>query len=164
MHYIITDIHNDSWRFMKLLEKMDLKEDDHLYLLGDLFDRCMDHPDPAGVYFQVLKLGKKCTVIRGNHDHWLANYIFRYYGMDERDRALLQPYPYNSFHLLQERLTEVDLKELAEYILSWPVQVEIEVDGQPYLLAHACTAEPGKWKLDNYYGRALRSHHKANGN
>ena len=83
MHYIITDIHNDSWRFMKLLEKMDLKEDDHLYLLGDLFDRCMDHPDPAGVYFQVLKLGKKCTVIRGNHDHWLANYIFLYYGMDE---------------------------------------------------------------------------------
>ena len=103
MHYIITDIHNDSWRFMKLLEKIDLKEDDHLYLLGDLFDRCMEHPDPVGVYFQVLKLGKKCTVIRGNHDHWLANYIFRYYGMDERDRTLLQPYPYNSFHLLQER-------------------------------------------------------------
>ena len=86
MHYIITDIHNDSWRFMKLLEKIDLKEDDHLYLLGDLFDRCMDHPDPAGVYFQVLKLGKKCTVIRGNHDHWLANYIFHYYGMEERPR------------------------------------------------------------------------------
>ena len=38
MHYIITDIHNDSWRFMKLLEKMDLKEDDHLYLLG--ISRC----------------------------------------------------------------------------------------------------------------------------
>ena len=62
MHYIITDIHNDSWRFMKLLEKIDLKEDDHLYLLGDLFDRCMEHPDPVGVYFQVLKLEmkKKC--------------------------------------------------------------------------------------------------------
>lgn len=88
MHYIITDIHNDSWRFMKLLEKINLTEEDHIYLLGDLFDRCTDHPDPAGVYFQVLKLGKKCTVIRGNHDHWLA---------------------------------------------------------------HACTAEPGKWKLDNYY-------------
>ena len=100
MHYIITDIHNDSWRFMKLLEKMDLKEDDHLYLLGDLFDRCMDHPDPAGVYFQVLKLGKKCTVIRGNHDHWLANYIFRYYGMDERNRALLNKSARSGFALL----------------------------------------------------------------
>ena len=33
MHYIITDIHNDSWRFMKLLEKMGLKEDNQNFLL-----------------------------------------------------------------------------------------------------------------------------------
>lgn len=52
MHYIITDIHNDSWRFMKLLEKMDLKEDDHLYLLGDLFDRCKDHPARRACIFR----------------------------------------------------------------------------------------------------------------
>lgn len=63
----------------------------------------------------------------------------------------MQPYPYNSFQMLRERLTEVDLKQMAERILSWPVQLEIEVDGQPYLLAHACTAEPGKWKLDQYH-------------
>lgn len=25
------------------------------------------------------------------------------------------------------------------------------MDGQPYLLAHACTAESGKWKLDQYH-------------
>ena len=61
MHYIITDIHNDSWRFMKLLEKMDLKEDDHLYLLGDLFDRCMDHPDPAGVSAATTIIGLPIT-------------------------------------------------------------------------------------------------------
>ena len=53
MHYIITDIHNDSWRFMKLLEKIDLKEEDHLYLERDLRDfvkeedafmRCLEQP------------------------------------------------------------------------------------------------------------------------
>lgn len=151
MHYIITDIHNDNRRFTELLQKINLTEKDHLYLLGDLFDRCEDHADPVGVYFQMLGLGEQCTVIRGNHDHWLANYIFRYYGREEKDRALLQPYPYNSFQMLRERLTEVDLKQMAERILSWPVQLEIEVDGQPYLLAHACTAESGKWKLDQYH-------------
>mgnify|MGYP000773332802 FL=1 len=114
--------------------------------LGDVYKR-----QPVGVYFQMLGLGEQCTVIRGNHDHWLANYIFRYYGREEKDRALLQPYPYNSFQMLRERLTEVDLKQMAERILSWPVQLEIEVDGQPYLLAHACTAESGKWKLDQYH-------------
>lgn len=97
MHYIITDIHNDNRRFTELLQKINLTEKDHLYLLGDLFDRCEDHADPVGVYFQMLGLGEQCTVIRGNHDHWLANYIFRYYGREEKDRALLQPYPYNSF-------------------------------------------------------------------
>ena len=102
MHYIITDIHNDNRRFTELLQKINLTEKDHLYLLGDLFDRCEDHADPVGVYFQMLGLGEQCTVIRGNLDHWL-------------------------------------------------VQLEIEVDGQPYLLAHACTAESGKWKLDQYH-------------
>lgn len=77
MHYIITDIHNDNRRFTELLQKINLTEKDHLYLLGDLFDRCEDHADPVGVYFQMLGLGEQCTVIRGNHDHWLANYIFR---------------------------------------------------------------------------------------
>ena len=59
MHYIITDIHNDSWRFMKLLEKMDLKEDDHLYLLGDLFDRCKDQPRSLAcqLHFPLLRDG-----------------------------------------------------------------------------------------------------------
>ena len=82
MHYIITDIHNDNRRFTELLQKINLTEKDHLYLLGDLFDRCEDHADPVGVYFQMLGLGEQCTVIRGNHDHWLANYIFRYYGRE----------------------------------------------------------------------------------
>lgn len=120
MHYIITDIHNDNRRFTELLQKINLTEKDHLYLLGDLFDRCEDHADPVGVYFQMLGLGEQCTVIRGNHDHWLANYIFRYYGREEKDRALLQPYPYNSFQMLRERLTEVDLKQMAERILRGP--------------------------------------------
>ena len=85
MHYIITDIHNDNRRFTELLQKINLTEKDHLYLLGDLFDRCEDHADPVGVYFQMLRLGEQCTVIRGNHDHWLANYIFRYYSREEKD-------------------------------------------------------------------------------
>ncbi len=56
MHYIITDIHNDNRRFTELLQKINLTEKDHLYLLGDLFDRCEDHADPVGVYFQMLRL------------------------------------------------------------------------------------------------------------
>lgn len=35
----------------------------------------MLEPDPAGAYFILSGLRKKCTWIRGNHNQWLANYI-----------------------------------------------------------------------------------------
>lgn len=74
MNYVIGDIHNDNIRFSKMLEKIVFSEEDHPFLLGDLFDRNSYEPDPVGVYFNVLKLGDRCTVIRGNHDAWLAEY------------------------------------------------------------------------------------------
>ena len=45
-----------------------MKEHDHLFILGDIFDRSSSAPDPFGVYFNILKLEDKCTMIRGNHD------------------------------------------------------------------------------------------------
>lgn len=38
MNYVIGDIHNDNIRFSKMLEKIGFSEEDHLFLLGDLFD------------------------------------------------------------------------------------------------------------------------------
>lgn len=72
MHYVIGDIHNDNRRFSKMLEKIGFSKEDHLFLLGDLFDRNSNEPDPIGVYFNALKLEDRCSVVRGNHDAWLA--------------------------------------------------------------------------------------------
>ena len=142
MHYCIGDIHNDHKRFSQMLKLLNLRPEDHVYLLGDLFDRNLAEPDPVGVYFTMLKLGERCTVIRGNHDQWLAEYILRYYNTPEKKRKKLWPYPYNSFDLMVQRLTPVDMLHLAELILQWPLQAELEVGGEKYLLAHAQTFLP----------------------
>lgn len=139
MHYVTSDIHNDSERLKKLLEYLNLEEDDKLYILGDLFDRSNYNPDPIGVYFTVLALGNMCQVIRGNHEQDLAEYIVTYYQTPERKRTKLEPYPYNTFELLQERLTPVDIQNMAKWIETLPLQVELEVNGTKYLLAHAMT-------------------------
>ena len=43
MHYVIGDVHNDAGRLRRMLDDIRFKKDgenaDHLYLLGDLFDR-----------------------------------------------------------------------------------------------------------------------------
>lgn len=118
MHYVISDIHNDNRRFCELLEKIRFSENDHLYILGDVFDRSSHNPNPVDLYFNIERLGKRCDVIRGNHDHWLAMYILEYYALPERKRSKAAPYSYNSFQLLLERLTQVDIQNLADTILS----------------------------------------------
>ncbi len=151
MHYVIGDIHNDNYRLQKLLKQIDFSAEDQLYILGDLFDRCNYAPDPVGVYFTILKLKGQCTIIRGNHDQWLAEYIQKYYRLSEAKREKLEPYSYNSFQILRERLTPVDIRNMAKEIFSWPLQYELEVNDQKYLLAHAMTSDPENPRTDNYY-------------
>ena len=150
MHYVIPDIHNDNRRFRDLLRKTDFSKDDQLILLGDLFDRGAYDPDPVGVYFSILGIESQCTIVSGNHDRWLAEYIRRYFGTKERKRNSLPSYYYNSFDLMIKRLPEADMLSLAEWILKMPVQVTAEINDQKMLFAHAATSKPDN-EFDDYY-------------
>ena len=165
MHYIISDLHNCNQRFCELLEKIRFSENDHLCILGDVFDRSSHDPNPVDLYFNIERLGERCDIIRGNHDHWLGIYILEYYALPERKRSRILPYSYNSFQLLQKRLTSVDLQNLAYTILSWPLQKTMEVKGEKYLLAHAMTSKPGVIKAEDYYliGTSLNDSYLNNG-
>lgn len=151
MNYVIGDIHNDNRRFSRMLEKIGFSDGDHLFLLGDLFDRNLYEPDPIGVYFNALKLENRCSVVRGNHDTWLAKYIMDYFHTPEKKRKRLAPYPYNSFTILLKHLTQVDMIRLAEKIMEWPLQICVEADGIKYLLAHACASMPDRKMQEDYY-------------
>ena len=140
--YVIGDIHNSSSHLEGILEQISPTIQDHVYLLGDLFDRGEADPDPVGVYFKLSSLNATVTWIRGNHDQLLADYIYRYFHTSEKKREYLQPYRYNSFELMYGRLVEMDLLNLADLIMKLPLQVELEIASQKYLLAHAMTFEP----------------------
>ena len=65
---VISDIHGCHLTFKKLVrEKLDLKSDDHLFLLGDIVDR---GPDTKGVLDFIMELMEEYDVrmIRGNHE------------------------------------------------------------------------------------------------
>ena len=151
MHYVIPDIHNDNRRLKEMLECIGFGLSDHLILLGDLFDRCSSEPDPVGVYHSILGIKDRCTIVAGNHDIWLADYILKYFGQKERKRAHCQPYHYNSFELFNERLAEVDMIELAEWLLSLPLQKKMDIDNRQMLFAHAMTSDPNVRQEDLYY-------------
>ncbi|MEM8525843.1 MAG: metallophosphoesterase family protein [Bacteroidota bacterium] len=71
--YAISDIHGCLNTFQALLEKIDLKPTDELYLLGDYIDR---GPDSKGVIGHILELQKenyKIQCLRGNHEQMMLD-------------------------------------------------------------------------------------------
>lgn len=150
MHYVIGDVHNDNRKLQSILKQISFGPNDHVYLLGDLFDRGGTGADPVGVYFTVLKLEERCTVVRGNHDQWLAAYINYFDSLSEKEQSRCIPYMYNSFDMIRQRLTPVDMLHLETFIHNLPVQAELELE-QKYLFAHAMTSPPDKREKDTYY-------------
>ena len=153
MHYVIGDIHNDLKKLKQILKQINITRDDELIVLGDVFDRGGENADPFGVYCALAGLRGKCSWIRGNHDDWLANYTYEYFNTPEKKRHKLAPYGYNSFELLRQRITEVDMRNIADLIKGLPLQRELELEGKKYLFAHAMTSHPDVREDDRYYMR-----------
>lgn len=151
MHYVLGDIHNDLKKLHQVLKQINVTVEDEVIVLGDVFDRGGENADPFGVYCALSGLCGKCTWIRGNHDEWLADYIQEYFSVPERKRRKLDAYGYNSFELLRQRITEVDMLNIADLIKKLPLQKELELDGKKYLFAHAMTSHPGVREDDSYY-------------
>ncbi|MCI8693176.1 MAG: hypothetical protein HFH91_10625 [Lachnospiraceae bacterium] len=51
MHYIIGDVHNEAKKLDSILNQIQMNRDDRIFLLGDVFDRGAEYPDPEGHTF-----------------------------------------------------------------------------------------------------------------
>ena len=51
--YVISDIHGEYDKFITLLEKIDLKDSDTLYILGDVVDR---GPNPVKTLLKLMEM------------------------------------------------------------------------------------------------------------
>ena len=51
--------------------------------------------------------------------------------------------------MMKDRLTQVDLLNLADLIMGLPLQIEINIGSKKYLLAHAMTFDPALVEQDD---------------
>lgn len=154
--YCCSDIHGRYDRFMKLLDRLQLKKNDHLYILGDVIDR-----NDGGI--KILKYlmdhTEHITLLMGNHEDFMYSYLFRIrqekllgYTEAYLDDIWLSPSnggesTYEAY--LQE--PETVQEAIFEYLTSLPLVILTEVNGKKYHLSHSGTvpniAEKDKWYL-----------------
>lgn len=73
--YAIGDIHGGAKTFRALLEKINLRREDRVYLLGDYVDRGPNSKGVLDIILQLMESGFDVRPIRGNHDDMLLRNI-----------------------------------------------------------------------------------------
>ncbi|OOM78802.1 metallophosphoesterase family protein [Clostridium sp. BL-8] len=121
--YVISDIHGCYEEFIKMMDLINFKEDDELFILGDVIDR--GH-NPLEIIDYIMS-HSNISLIKGNHEEIFIDY----YNGDE-------PYAWffnggkTTYDQLEERGTEY-AERLYKYISSLPLIKVID----KYILVHS---------------------------
>lgn len=152
--YVMSDIHGQYEMFMDVLDQIQLKEEDTLYVLGDVLDR---GPHPVKVLRKLMEMPNVVCIV-GNHElmameclEFLMQEVTEesIEELDERALDNLVVWQINGsqptideFRALSKEMRQ----EVVGYIKDFSLYEEVEVDGTEYLLVHAGLGnyEPGK--------------------
>lgn len=129
MIYVVSDIHGYYNRFISLLEKIKFSNNDTLYILGDIIDR---GPEIAELVDFVVNT-PNIKMILGNHE----DMFLRYWDTHSYNDKSLWYYNGGSFtDMAFSELPIEKVKSYVEYFKKLPIELEIDVNNQKYLLVH----------------------------
>ncbi len=143
MKYVVADIHGCYEEYMELIQKINLAEEDHLYILGDALDR---GTEPMKVILDMVQR-KNITYIIGNHDY-LFIYFIRKLGlglsnvsnMSADDIVDFQAYLEDGGLVTIEtfmKLSSDEKQAVYDFLENANVYDEVIADNKRYILVHA---------------------------
>ena len=149
MTYVMSDIHGNAARFHSVMKQINLQPGDMLYVLGDVIDR---YPDGIRILRLLMRL-PNAKLLLGNHEYMMLNALDR---MDEKEpgysRALRLWYRNGGDvnHAYLKHIRKSTRKEIFDYLHTLPLNLDIEVNGQPYLLVHGGILDRYRDHTDRY--------------
>jgi serine/threonine protein phosphatase 1 len=140
MIYVTSDIHGCYDQYLRLIQRLDLKEDDRLYILGDLVDRGI-----GGIEIIKDVMNRKNVVcLRGNHDYYASIFLKRFalqdHGAEDERlkdafRLWLEDGGAKTF-LAFSKLDDNEKRSVLCFLDTLPFYEKICVNGQRFFLSH----------------------------
>ena len=143
--YVISDIHGEYEKFMDILAQINLKEDDTLYVLGDVVDR---GPHPIKVLQKLMEMHNAVCVV-GNHEVMAIDCLdllcreideISIEALDKDTIGKLSDWLFNGGKTTIDgfrALSNDKRREMIEFIKDFEVYEEVEAGGKEFLLVHA---------------------------
>ena len=146
MIYVVSDLHGCYNSWLALLDRIQLTDEDNLYVLGDIVDR---GPAPIAILQDMMG---RCNVfpIAGNHD-FAALLAMKFLTTEVTDDSIQKMEEHKDLeHMLLwlsdgghstleafQKLSREDQQEILEYMQEFSFYEEIELEnGQRYVLSH----------------------------
>ncbi len=141
MIYVMSDIHGHRRRFDSIMRQINLQPEDTLYVLGDVIDR---NEDGIRILRQLMAM-PNVIMLLGNHEYMMLNALYppvdeddleaQYFKMDAM--SLWYRNGGGVTHNYLKHIRKSIRQEIFEYLQKLPVNLEVTVNGQKYLLTHA---------------------------
>lgn len=134
MVYVMSDIHGCYDEFMKMLDLIQLKEDDTLYILGDVIDR----GNGSLQILDYIMSHKNIKMLLGNHEDlflkWYEhNKFLKFCYFLNWMSALPRCIFYKQFKMLKKSKQ----KEYVEFLKNLPLYEILKFNNEEYFLVHA---------------------------
>ena len=147
MTYVLSDLHGNYKKFKALLEEISFRDEDVMYILGDL----VDYGDEGMELIADLSLRLNVYGVAGEHDYLAARMLS---GFDRMLKSGATPDPAYIAEMTAwvsdggrttlegfRALTEEQREGVLEYLEELSLFEEIEIKGKRYVLLHAGVAD-----------------------
>lgn len=140
--YVMSDLHGCKKEFDKMLKRINLQDNDTLYILGDICDRGLNN---VGLLLELAQM-PNLKLIYGNHDVWLNRYLDAI--IDYKHKVAMLPdtrdlqiwLGYNGGQKTLDELLKCDDRDLAiikVFLSKQEYYHSLTLNQQKYLFVHA---------------------------
>lgn len=146
MHYVMSDIHGEYEKYLKMLELIQFSEQDNLFILGDIADR---GEKPVEVYQDIMRRNN-VTPIMGNHDYmalYLLDKLVTDITEENYDSALESEDIDDILAWMEEggnttvagfqKLNLLEREMLLNYIADFALYETVQIHEKKFILVHA---------------------------
>ena len=135
--FVMSDIHGQYDLFLKILDRIDLKREDLLVIIGDICDRGKKSYEIYMKCMKMIKLGYNLKFILGNHEDMLLedlenDYPIRY----ETEYSVFRNSKYFENKDMKDWHEENFLEEI-EWLVKWLKNCPLIISGNENIFVHA---------------------------
>lgn len=153
MKYVMSDLHGRYDKYREMLGKIEFKDTDLLFILGDVCDR---GPDGVKILLDMMER-KNVIPIMGNHDLFLLSVGQMVMEMTDSEQVMASEeyadWMNNGGSYTLKAFLELDAEtenKILDYVTSFEDPLVIEAGGQKFLLSHTAPAPDRAMAWENW--------------